>query len=218
MSQRPFKRQVYGAVAKAKAATRTKPVRTPLPTQNPSAPSVGSVTSLAAAVAATATSNLLSVSSSSWLVLPPAQRKRKRQRMSGSTQRRIRKERKTQLSKVSMWLQNTSLTEMPAISWEPPQKTPGEYLEKMSPQDQLKARNQLYRIQQKIADTCEGQIGGHWSRHERNLGTLRADYPTAPQIKTVSEGYKFCMTHLPTQNYVPHPRGNTTERRLRSLV
>ena len=145
----------------------------------------------------------------------------KRRRKSGAVTRRLKRDRDSALTQVATWVdaQKSQMnTELPAVSWDFPKEDPGAWLTSMSSTQQRLARNQLSRIQDKMSATISGQMGGHWSRHERRLGNLEKDYPKAPQVQTVQHGYRFQMTHLPTQNYLPKTRFPPETTKVRSLL
>ena len=87
--------------------------------------------------------------------------------------------------------------------------------------DQLQwAQAELTAIAKIIEGSTRGPIGGHWTRHERQHGRLRAAFPKSPWAKAIAHGIKYYPTRIPHQDLskIPNPKLEERDRAIRVLM
>jgi hypothetical protein len=103
------------------------------------------------------------------------------------------------------------------LDWDIPSINLEEWKEGMTPSQVLAAEAQMQRISRKIHISKDGEIAGHWYRHERQHRRLHKLFPTCPYVQMVGDGHSFSMTSIPPQPPLPQPKLQQADLRILTL-
>jgi hypothetical protein len=87
------------------------------------------------------------------------------------------------------------------LKWEIPEIDLEEWQKGLTAAQIKAAKKQMSRISLKIYTSKDGQVAGHWSRHERKHRRLLRTYPSDPYVKMVGNGIQFTMNHIPLHSH-----------------